>query len=375
VPKAPGVKPGERARTTISNEEEQYTMLKKCLVVGLAMALGACGAGVSPEDGGMKIAVKGLTAGEIRALIVTAQPSNVSKTLAYDPVNNVFTGAMILPAGVQTLSAVGYGWSPEDAVVATGSGTATVQANTTIAVSLVIYDQTPAAYRPDINPIVRSVSASKAQLVVNEPVTVAVDVVDPDGDAITYAWSSDCASGTFANPSDRITTWVSTAAAACTLQVQTTSRSTTVAASVAVLVFPTPGGEEQTGGINITGEYVARPQVQFVALSGPEIGTSYVYRWSANANFPVVHEGQTYTIYTSASFFTSYGTMAAGMEVDCGGTLTETYRDCPFIPGSGIICSLQYQWTTPQAGTVCKLTGSASNDGLVDIFPTGLIVR
>lgn len=339
-------------------------------LVGIALTLAGC----TPEDaktpsgdGLMSVAVRGLSAGQISRMVLTAQPANVSKTLTLDPNTATFNGRLVLPSGTHTLTATGYGSAPE-VVVASGTGTVTVTPNTTTPVTLRIYDQTPMQGQQDIAPIIRSVSASKADLVVNEPITVSVDVVDLDGDGLTYAWTSDCPSGSFADPSAATTSWTSTAPGSCTLQVNVSSRGLSFNESVPVLVYSAPGGGGE-GNAQVAGEYVPRPYVNYLSLSGPNVYQT-VYRGNYLANFVPAAAGQQYTLEASVSFDTYYGTFDAGVQTDCG-TLVKLYDSC----GSGGYCYVHYAWTAPAAGSACKLTATAANGSLTDSFSAGIFVK
>lgn len=358
-------------------------MLKKTgFVVGTlmgALALAGCGqeqgSGAAPAtgDGMTSVSVRGLSASQIASLVITAQPANVTKTLSYDSSTGLFTGRLVLPAGTHTLTAEGYGSDPSLGVVASGSGTVTVTPNTTTTITLRIHDQTSKQGQQDIAPIIRSVSATKADLVVNESITVAVDAVDLDGDAMSYTWSSDCASGSFGDPTAATTTWSSSAAGSCTLQVNVSSRIQNIHESVAVLVYSAPGGGGE-GGAQVNGEYVPRPLVTTLSVSGPDISYQSLYRdtygYGGTANFAPVNPGQRYDINLNVNFDTTYGTFETGLEASCG-TVEKTYDSCSY----GGYCYSYFTWTAPASGSACKLTGFAINDGLRDDFSVGVRVR
>ncbi|QRN96812.1 hypothetical protein JRI60_48870 [Archangium violaceum] len=339
-------------------------------LAGIALTLAGCApeeAKTPSGDGLMSVAVRGLSAGQITQMILTAQPANVSKSLILDPNTGVFGGLLVLPSGTHTLTATGYGVDPT-VVVASGTGTVTVTPNTTTPVALRIYDQTAMQGQQDIAPMLRSMSASKADLVVNEPITVSVDAVDLDGDALAYAWTSDCPSGSFADPSAAITTWKSSAPASCTLQVSVTSRDITLHETVPVLVYSAPGGGGE-GGVQVAGEYVPRPHVDSLYMRGPGVYQS-VSRGDYLANFVPASAGQQYTLELSVGFDTYFGTFDAGVQTDCG-TLVKQYDSC----GSGGYCYVTYLWTAPAAGSACKLTATAANGSLVDRFSAGIFVK
>jgi len=51
---------------------------------------------------------------------------------------------------------------------------------------------------PDLSPLIKSMSITPTPVVVGQPVTLNLDAVDPDGQVLTFKWTSDCA-GAFAD--------------------------------------------------------------------------------------------------------------------------------------------------------------------------------
>jgi hypothetical protein len=51
---------------------------------------------------------------------------------------------------------------------------------------------------PDRSPVIKGISVTPTPLVKGQPVTLNLDVTEPDGEVLTYKWTSDCA-GTFAD--------------------------------------------------------------------------------------------------------------------------------------------------------------------------------
>jgi hypothetical protein len=397
------------------------------VVVGLTLAVVAC---QPPEEqqpeaseGEAQVVVRGLSAYNIDRMVVTAQPANVSMTLDYNSDAGVFTGRLLLPAGEQTLTAEGYsstygmdgggswdagsggGWTdggssmdgglsdagtrdagpgpgpgpsvdagPTDGgptsggtLVARGSATVTIVAGSSTSVTLRIYDLTPSPSQGDIGPLIRSVTASRTEVTVGNPVLLSVDAVDLDGDALSYAWSSSCATGTFSSPWTASTSWTNSSPGVCRLSVTVSSRALSTTESVEVTTFSAPvDGGPGEGSVLVNGEYVARPTITSIYFSGTS-----VYRSSSNATLPNAQAGSTYMVEMWLDFGTRFGTFTNSLESDCGGTWTKSWDTC----SSGSYCNAAYYWTAPASGSVCKLTARATNGSLTDSFSVGVAVR
>lgn len=378
---------------------KRFTLVVGALV-SMATLLAACTSGGNTEgnppdeqpglEGEAQVSVKGLAAWEIQSMVVTAQPANISKALAYSADAGTFTGTLVLPTGTQTLTANGYayvstsdGGTPDggpfvDAgsssltLVATGSATANIVANTTTAVSMRIYDQTPPDPQPDIAPIIRSLTASSVSPQVNQAITLTVTASDLDGDTLSYLWSSDCIASSFSNRTSATTSWTATTQGACTLSVAVTARGRTVSDSVSVTVFTSGPDGGTTGGAQVNGQYIARPEIYAMAIYG-DIPFTVVYRYEPTANLPNVSPNSTYSLEFPIDYGTTVGARSSNMTVTCG-SLVKNYDSCDFSPS----CYSNYTWYTPpaDAGRVaCKVTASATNETLTDSFSAGVLVR
>lgn len=369
-------------------------------LVGLTALLAACSGGDTgnnPEQPGLEgeaqVSVKGLSIWEIETIVVTAQPANVSRTLTYSPETGTFTGTLVLPTGTQTLTANGYayvasdggtpdGGPPMDAgvnsdagstngmtLVATGTATVTIVANTTTAASIRVYDLTPPLPQPDIAPLIRSVTASSVNTTVNQAISLSVVAVDLDNDPLSYSWTSDCLGSSFSSPTSANTFWASSVAAACNLTVTVTARGQSVSESLGVVVFAN-NSDAGTGGVQVSGEYIPRPYVSAMSISGNELQFGhYVYR-SNSANLPAVRPGQTYSVEFFGELETLVGVRSTNLEATCG-TLRRNFANCTNTSS----CHVGYSWTTPNMDAACRLTATITNDTLTDSFSAGIVVK
>ncbi len=371
-------------------------------VLVMVLTLAACQpneARQQSNEGEAQVTVRGLSAYAIDRMVITAQPANVTLTLD-SAGNGAFTGRLLLPAGDQTLTAQGYssyyvpdsgvsdggyadagssldagpssdGGGPSGgALVATGSVTVTIVAGTSTAVTLRIYDITPPPSQGDIGPLIRSLKSSKTDITTAGSTLLEVDAVDLDGDALSYAWSSSCPSGFFTNPFSASTSWSSSSPGVCRISVTVSSRGQSVTEMIEVTVFSAPvDGGPVEGSIQVNGEYIARPVINSISVSGPTGG--YVYRTAPNATLPNMQPGVTYYVEMQVDYGTRFGTFENSLESDCGGTWTRSWDSC----GSGGNCNSSFNWTTPPVGTVCKLTARAANSPLTDSFSVGVVIR
>lgn len=371
---------------------KRFTFVASALV-GVAALLAACsggnpGAEQEPGEGEAQVSVKGLSAHEIQSMVVTAQPANISRPLTYSPDAGTFTGTLVLPTGPQTLTANGYAYVGSDAgtpdggdradagnqtltLVASGNASVEIVANTTTAVNMRIYDQTPPRPQPDLAPLLLSLQVSSVNTTVDQPVTLTVDAIDLDGDPLSYVWTSNCPTSVFTTPNAPTTRWQSPEAGACSIAVAVTARGSTVSDSVSVVVFAgTPDGGT-SGGAQVNGEYIPRPEVYNLSIYGVGMPYTSVYRDSATANLPNARPGQEYNMEVRVNFGTHLGTRTADLQATCG-IVQLVYTNCN-EPNSS--CTSSYRWVAPSEFSTCRLTGRATNDGLTDSFTTGILVR
>ncbi|MCP3097285.1 hypothetical protein LZ198_00205 [Myxococcus sp. K15C18031901] len=76
---------------------------------------------------------------------------------------------------------------------------------------------------------------------------------DPDGDPLSYQWTSNCPSSIFAAPTSPSTQWGSSTAALCRIEVAATARGQTMTLGLTVNVA---GLIPQTGDVDVVAEYI-----------------------------------------------------------------------------------------------------------------------
>jgi hypothetical protein len=336
----------------------------------------ACGqeAEPTPEPSGVMLTIQGLSLDQITQVVVTAQPSGVSATLTRTPPSTFFQGTLTLPAGTYVLTAQAFTADTSQGPVASGSASVTVTAGATSAVMIYMLDPTPDPGQQTLEPIIKSLTASKADPLAGEAITLTSNVVHPTGAAITYAWSSSCASSVFADASAATTTWSASAAGTCVLTLTASVADKSATASVTVTVQPSPGT------VNTGATYVPRPYITKLSMSYyGGFGDSYngtVTRGApgstAPGNFPPMpalkkmqfqietNEGWVNKLLVTCNGSSSYATSTT---TNCGTTL----------------CISNFFFTSALPGSVCLLTATSSREypggALTDTFSAGVRVQ
>jgi hypothetical protein len=326
-----------------------------------------------PEASGVKLTIQGLSLEQIDHVIVTAQPSGVSATLTRTPPNPFFQGSLSLPEGQYVLTAQAFTADPAQPAVASGSANVTVTAGATSAVMIYMLDPTPDPGQQTLEPIIKSLTASKSNPMTGEAITLTSDVVHPTGAAITYAWTSNCASGAFADASAATTTWSATAAGACSLTLTASVADKSATASVSVTVQPSPGT------VNTGATYVPRPYITKLTMSHYSGGVSYsgtVTRGAPGSQTPGNFAPIPFLKKMQFQIETTEGWVNK-LLVSCNGT--STYATSTTQTCGGTTCYANFFFTSAMPGTVCLLTATSSREyagnALTDTFSAGVRVQ
>lgn len=327
-----------------------------------------------PSPSGVTLTIQGLSLDQIDRVVVTAQPSGVSATLPRVPSNSFFQGTLTLPEGQYVLTAEAFTADPSQPAVASGSANVTVTAGATSAVMIYMLDPAPDPGQQTLEPIIKSLTASNANPLTGEAITLTSDVVHPLGAAITYAWTSTCTGGTFSDASAATTSWTGSAAGTCALTLTASVADKSATSSVTVNVQPSPGT------VNTAATYVPRPYITKLTMSHYSgIDSNYsgmVTRGAPGSqtpgNFapiPALKKMQ-FQIETNEGWVNK-------LQVTCNGSsfyATSTTQTC-----GTTTCFANFFFNSALPGSVCLLTATSAREypggALTDTFSVGVRVK
>ncbi|WP_225410667.1 hypothetical protein [Stigmatella hybrida] len=327
----------------------------------------------TPAPSGVMLTIQGLSLDQIDRVVVTAQPSGVSATLTRTPPNPFFQGTLTLPEGQYVLTAEAFTADPSQPAVASGSANVTVTAGATSAVMIYMLDPAPDPGQQTLEPIIKSLTASNANPLTGEAITLTSDVVHPTGATITYAWTSTCTGGTFSDASAATTTWTGSAAGTCALTLTASVADKSVTSSVSVTVQPSPGT------VNTAATYVPRPYITKLTMTHFSGGTTYngvVTRGAPGSqtpgNFPPMPalRKMQFQIETNEGWVNK-------LLVTCNGT--STYATSSTQTCGTTTCFANFFFNSALPGSVCLLTATSSREypggALTDTFSAGVRVQ
>jgi hypothetical protein len=273
------------------NVDMKWGHMNRTIALGLlaCAALAGCGS-TTPraQQAALRATVRGLTAaGALSAVHLSISPASLEVDLQRDPTTGDFTGLLFVPAGEQTLTATAFAGATR---VGRGSTTVTVADKVESAVVLTILDETGPGPTPDHSPIVTSLTAP-ASPSSGQPVSLSASAVDPDGDPVTYQWSSSCG-GAFSAAGATTTGWTPAAAGPCTLTFSASSNGLTDHVDVLVAVdgvstcsdladvsapvqrrYVAQPAPAPAGGVITDGLYVIASSLEYIGPGGPSGGT------------------------------------------------------------------------------------------------------
>lgn len=330
-------------------------------VAAFSVVLAACGASQSdataPQHptGQVVVRVDAVATQLITRIAIDVQPANIQRDLSVDASSGTFTSVLVVPVGRQTVNARAYAGAVQ---VGTGSATVDIVENVTATIDLVIKESGDPDPLPDHTPIIASLVTSATSIRAGDSVVLAATGADPDGDIVTYAWSSSCA-GSFSAPGSASTSFTSSAVGTCSLTVTLSARGLSDSRTVSIAVLA--GG---TGALTINGVYAPRPRISYIG--GYDLRTVFRADQSILAGTKV---GQ-----APVSLYVSYdlGTAApSDVEVsasdDCGGQSSGVYAPSPGYANM--------TWIAPARAGVCVVRVRVESDGGYDEMPIALIVN
>lgn len=304
----------------------------------------------------LRIETARVSAGEVTRVTIDTS-SGISADLARDPDTGAFTGALVLPVGPTEL--IGRAFIDTTQVAESAPVPVDVQEGAVTDVTIRLLDQT-GNDDVDHGPFVVSL-VHPASAVAGQPVAFSVSAVDPDGDAVSFAWSDDCEDSSFSAPDSATTDWVKPAEGACNVSITASANGLSRTESFSVVVFQEAGN---TGAVNVDGVFVSAPQIAV------ELG------YSARCTvFPGVPDGscpEPIEAGSSASLFAfvDWANAQPGeltISDDCGGAF-DLFTSDPFV--------LEGMWTAPAEQAVCLVTARATSpDGVSGTISAALLVK
>jgi len=225
-----------------------------------------------------------------------------------------------------------------------------------------VLDTTGPAPAPGHSPFVTSLTVSNTQPAVGEAIQVTANVVDPDGDSITYAWTSNCPASQF-TPSDAASvSWSSSQPGACTLRLDVTAGGHTLSRLVNVVVFE---AGTRTGAIDVTATFVSNPRIEEMTIVFVDELTNFrcsAFRSQDDASCQTTTRPGRHVVFVDFRDEDSDVTL----QDNCGGAIE--FRGFDFE-------KYLFTWT-PASPAVCLLTATVTNAfGLTDRFSLALQVR
>ncbi len=278
--------------------------------------------------------------------------------LVRDDVSGTYIGALLLPAGSHDL--IGQAFVEDELVGESVPVAVEVQAGLVVGADIRILDLTGAGtvgHRPIIVALTHPLSA-----VVGQPASLAATIVDPDGDPVTVAWSSECPEAVFSAPESTETDLTLTDQGTCDVSLTVSDGELTTVDSFKVVVF---GEGANTGAVDISGTFVAAPTIS-LTLAYPA-GTCDVFTGAQDGTCAGdIASPDTATIVAFADW--GYGEPGT-IEItdDCGG-VTDLHLEDPFFV-DGV-------WTPPTAESVCLITARANGpEGPSSEVSAAILVR
>lgn len=286
---------------------------------------------------------------------VTVETATVSLELVANPDTGTFDGALLLPAGEQSLIARAF--SDATQIGVSQPIIVTVQAGVITRVQIRILDtRDPASvYGPILDSLVYPTSVEAGA-----SATFTISVVAPGGDAITYDWTSDCQGASFSSRHDATTAWSNATPGPCQIAVTASSNGISIQEAFSIVVFPV---ETATGAVDTTGVFVAAP-VLHIDLPGLHCFVSP----GNNASCPDTIASPDTTAYQISVI--SWGTSTPGSLVvsdNCAGSFSALRPHLDVLTG---------MWLPPPPRGLCTITARAVNgDGVAARLSAAVLVH
>jgi hypothetical protein len=327
-------------------------------VAALVMSVAGTGCASDPEtataSAHVQIAVPLAFQGVISRMTVQVDGS-VETDL--DSSAGQFTGLVVVPAGARTF--VGRAYDASGAKVGESQPLqATITAGVVQGVQLMILDtssQAPSTFGPAIVSLTYPETGE-----VNQPFALAIQAVDPDGDAVAIQWTTSCADATFGDATAATTTWTRAVTGGCTISVSASSNGLAVARTFSVVTFP--AGSQQ-GAVKVTGQFVPGPSQPQLNIGGfPNGAGCSIYAGVTDSTCQTpVQAGATLNWNAYA-----YDAATINLTDNCGGVFSVYY-------------DYGYQkygyWVAPAGKTSCIITATSTNSsGASNRSQAGIVI-
>lgn len=331
------------------------------LVVALALA-GGCAApeAVSKDEvGTARVRIEASHTYDFELTLVRVATTNGAfQTELLRDGSGAFTGSLQLPPGFHEI--IGEAFAGSELVGISAPVPVEIHAGFVTAASIRILDITGGQ---DIghSPIVVSLT-HPLSTITNLPVQLAVTAVDPDGQGVSAAWSSDCADAQISSPFDAVTSFSKPTPGVCRVSVTVSDGELSNTESFNIVVFDQ---NQAHGAVDVDGEFLSAPQM-FLDLGLPGRFCS-VFSNALDGTCPGEIAAPTRAV---TSVFVDWGKAEPGfidVSDNCGGIFEDVIGDQ---------FSFQAKWQPPTFETVCLVTARAfSNDGLFGQLSAAVLVR
>ncbi|HEX9041327.1 MAG TPA: hypothetical protein VF838_09895, partial [Trebonia sp.] len=247
-------------------------------------AAGCSGKSTEQKTGAVKVSAAMTNQAEIDHVTLTIaggtpalSPAIVQNLVKTDATHwSVFVGS--IPAGTGYTFTVDA-FKADNTKNYTGSATASVTAGVTSQVTILAQEVNPSNPVATHTPVISSLTASSVLVTPGSTAAVAVGATDPDGHAMSYAWSDNCG-GSFNPSTASASTWTAPAtAAACQLAVKVADavNSTSVTAYMVIQVQASTSGNVQVNAQFNTYPVIAGVSAAATVVQPGQTGTAGLY--------------------------------------------------------------------------------------------------
>jgi len=258
-----------------------------------------------------------------------------------------------IPAGAVTVTANAYK-AGSNTPVFSGQINTTITVGGTAVINITMSEVSPSKYSNSA-PVISAIQVTAKTVAPLASIGVGVVAMDPDGDALTYAWTSSCA-GSFSAAAAASGTFTAPATlGVCTLTVtvaDTKQASTTATVQISVQT-------DSTGSANITATPDLAPTVAFVGISVKD---------SSGNDAPFVAGNKANLSVSASDDNTLTPLLTYAWLADCAGTFDSTTSASPVFTLSANTGTCTFTVTVTDAQ-------GSSNSGTISISTASIKMR